>query len=87
MFGYDEASLCSLTFQDITHPEDLAVDLHLLEACLAGERSDYRMDKRYRRSDGSYLSCGLTVVLVRGPDGCPLYFISQMQQLPATAAP
>jgi PAS domain S-box-containing protein len=86
MFGYDEAQLRAMTFQDMTHPDDLAADLHLLEECLAGGRSDYRMDKRYRRSDGTDVTCGLTVVLVRGTDGAPLYFISQIQELAASGA-
>lgn len=81
MFGYPEAELRRLTFQDITHPEDLAADLELMEECLAGARDGYQMEKRYRRSDGTILPGLLSVVLVRNSDGRPLYFISQIQSL------
>ena len=36
--GYTEEELLQRTFQDITHPDDLDLDLALLEATLAGAR-------------------------------------------------
>jgi PAS domain S-box-containing protein len=85
MLGYDEEQLRTLTFHDVTHLDDVAVDVGLVDECLDGRRNGYRMDKRYRRSDGTVVACGLTVVLVRDPDGAPLYFISQIQ--PSTDVP
>lgn len=38
MLGYSAAELSRLTFQDITHPDDLDSDLQLLEELVAGER-------------------------------------------------
>lgn len=79
MLGYPEAELRRLTFQDITHPADLAADLELVAECLSGARDGYQMEKRYLRSDGTVLPSLLSVVLVRNSDGRPLYFISQIQ--------
>lgn len=84
MLGYDEPTLCSLQFQDITHPDDLEVDLHLLHETIAGERSSYRMQKRYVRADGELVWGDLSVALLRGDDGEPIHFISQILDVTAT---
>jgi diguanylate cyclase (GGDEF)-like protein/PAS domain S-box-containing protein len=81
--GYGSEQLMQMTFQDITHPEDLASDMHLLKRTLAGEISDYRMEKRYLRKDGSIVPVQLDVSLVRGADGKPLHFISHIQDISA----
>ena len=78
MLGYTATMLTELTFQDITHPDDLACDLGLLQECLGGERESYRIDKRYLCADGSVIWGDLSVVLVRDGGGQPLYFISQI---------
>ena len=50
--GYSREQLHDMTFQDITHPEDLDADLAQLEETLAGRRAGYQMEKRYLRADG-----------------------------------
>jgi diguanylate cyclase (GGDEF)-like protein/PAS domain S-box-containing protein len=79
--GYAREQLYGMTFQDITHPEDLDADLALLEETLAGERAGYQMEKRYLRADGEVVWALLSVSLVRDPDGEPLHFISQVQDI------
>jgi PAS domain S-box-containing protein len=81
MLGYTEGELISLSFQDITHPEDLDADLDQLGRLMAGELPSYTMEKRYRRSDSSYLWAELTVALVRNATGEPLHFISVVQDV------
>lgn len=51
--GYSFDELAQLTFQDITHPEDLDKDLSLLRQLVAGEIEHYQLEKRYLRKDGS----------------------------------
>lgn len=51
MIGYTVPELLALNFQDITHPEDLRVDLSLLERLAAGEIDHYALEKRYRHRD------------------------------------
>ncbi|WP_404299681.1 EAL domain-containing protein [Alicycliphilus denitrificans] len=53
MLGYTEQELQQLRFQDITDPEDLSTGLALMERLHAGKLGDFRMEKRYRRKDGS----------------------------------
>jgi diguanylate cyclase (GGDEF)-like protein/PAS domain S-box-containing protein len=69
MLGYSEAELRSLTFQDLTHPEDLTKDLDLHQRTLGGEIPGFSMEKRYFRKDGTELWVELTVSVVRKEDG------------------
>jgi two-component system phosphate regulon sensor histidine kinase PhoR len=78
MLGYDADVATSLTFQEITHPDDLDADLELLEETLAGQRTSYRMVKRYLHRDGSVVWADLSVALLREDDGTPVHFIGQI---------
>jgi diguanylate cyclase (GGDEF)-like protein/PAS domain S-box-containing protein len=79
--GYTRDQLMHMTFQDVTHPDDLDADLALVAEVLSGARSGYQMEKRYLRSDGEVVSAILSVSLVRDGDGAPLHFISQVQDI------
>jgi diguanylate cyclase (GGDEF)-like protein/PAS domain S-box-containing protein len=79
--GYDNEHLLGLTFQDITHPEDLDADLALLRQLVAGELRNYRMEKRYVRADSEHCWVLLSVSLVRDEAGEPLYFVSQIEDV------
>ena len=83
MFGYTSEELRATDFQTLTHPDDLSSDLELLNDLLAGRRGSYQLDKRYFRRDGTVLWGRLTVSLVHGADGQPLYFVSQIQDVTA----
>ncbi len=79
--GYPAAELLQLTFQDITHPDDLAVDLGYVQQLLNGEIPTYQMEKRYFHQQGHIVWILLNVSLVRDPQGQPLHFISQIQNI------
>jgi PAS domain S-box-containing protein len=81
LLGYSAAELSKLTFQDITHPDDLATDLAHLDELLAGKTLSYQMEKRYIRKDGGEIWILLSVSLVRDEAGQPLYFVSQIQDI------
>src|SRR4030088_3196778 len=76
--GYSEAELLKRTFQDITHPDDLDLDLANVRKMLAGEIKTYQMEKRYFHKDGSIVWVLLSVSLVRTESGEPLFFIGQI---------
>lgn len=63
--GYTREELLQLSFQDITHPDDLDADLEYVRQMLAGEIQTYSMEKRYIRKDGCCIWINLTVALVR----------------------
>ena len=81
MTGYREDELLGMSFQEITHPDDLELDLAESTQLLAGEIDGYEMQKRYLRADGEPIWVQLSVSLVRGDDEEPLYFVSQVQDV------
>ena len=74
----------ALTFQDITHPADLTLDLNHLERLLSGEESSYTMEKRYVTKQGRLVWVLLAVSLVRDDAGEPSHFISQIKDITET---
>jgi PAS domain S-box-containing protein len=81
MLGYSTTELETKTFQDITHPLDLAANLLVLEKTLIGEASSYCIEKRYVRKDGSFIWANLTVGCVRKFDGAVDYFLSVIEDI------
>ncbi|MEB3121126.1 MAG: PAS domain S-box protein [Snowella sp.] len=80
-WGYSETELVEMNFQDITHPDDLASDLELLQQLLAGEITHYNLEKRYFTKEQALIWGYLSVSLVRSSQGEPLYFVSQIQDI------
>ncbi|MGC1002042.1 diguanylate cyclase [Pantoea agglomerans] len=78
ILGYPAEELKRLTFQQITHPDDLSLDLQQVSRLLAGEIDTYTLEKRYFRKDGEIVWTQLTVSLVRDSSYAPLYFIAQI---------
>jgi PAS domain S-box-containing protein len=83
MVGYTEPELRERTFQDITHPDDLASDLAQVRKMLSGEIQTYQMEKRYFHKKGHLVCVLLSVSLVRNDDGSPKFFISQIVDVTA----
>jgi diguanylate cyclase (GGDEF)-like protein/PAS domain S-box-containing protein len=79
--GYSDKELHELTFQDITHPDDLDLDLTYVRQMLTGEIRSYQMEKRYFHKNGATIWALLSVSLVRDTRGRQLYFISQIQNI------
>jgi diguanylate cyclase (GGDEF)-like protein/PAS domain S-box-containing protein len=79
--GYTEEELLKLTFQDITHPDDLDRDLDKVRQMLAGTISVYAIEKRYFRKTGGYIWINLTLSLMRDEHGEPKYFISVVEDI------
>ncbi|MCW2710539.1 MAG: domain S-box protein [Marmoricola sp.] len=81
ILGYSTQQLEERTFQDLTHPDDLGADLHLLEQLVVGEIARYQLRKRYVHSDGHAIWTNLSVALVRNGRGKPLHFVSHIADL------
>jgi PAS domain S-box-containing protein len=76
LVGYSAEELLHKTWQDITHPEDLAADLALGGKVLAGELSSYTMEKRYIRKDGMFVWARLFGNFVRDEAGSPIHGVA-----------
>jgi len=81
ILGYRREELFGLSFQDLTHPDDLHTDLAQVRAMLNGDIDHYQLEKRYYRKDGSIVWANLTVALVRTASGDPDYFISVIEDI------
>lgn len=83
LLGRPRDEVLAVSFQEITHPEDLENDLQLLHELLAGARASYSMEKRYIRPDGEVVWAELNVSLMRDAAGQPLQFISVVLDIAA----
>jgi len=83
MLGYAPEELQRLTFQQITHPEDLDLDLDLLQKLRSGELESYTLEKRYIRKDGTTVWANLDVSAKHNEDGAVEYFISVIKDINA----
>jgi diguanylate cyclase (GGDEF)-like protein/PAS domain S-box-containing protein len=81
ILGYTEEELQALTWQEITHPDDLATSSAYARRILEGEFPKYHLDKRFLHADGHTVWASLSVSLVRDAEGEPLYFVSQIQDV------
>ncbi|MDB5313247.1 MAG: barA 3, partial [Gemmataceae bacterium] len=81
LVGYPEAGLLARSYQEITHPDDLAADTARAREILAGQARTYQLEKRYLHRDGHPVWVLLGVSLVRDAAGDPLHFVAQVQDI------
>ena len=79
--GYSRAEMRALTFQDITHPDDLDADVAEVQRLLDGEGDTYSIDKRYIHKNGSIVWINLTVSLIRDDDAQPKWFAAVVKDI------
>ena len=91
--GYTRDELLARSFQDITYPEDVAINIDHTRRLLAGEIPTYSMERRLIHKNGSPVWANLTVSLVRSQAprsrrkgnalGEPQYFIGVIEDITA----
>lgn len=81
LVGYTIEEMKNLTFQDITYPDDLGPDLHNMELLVAGQVSEFSMEKRYFKKDGCLVWVNLTVSPIWAKGECPNYHIAVVQDI------
>ncbi|MFP4297135.1 MAG: PAS domain S-box protein [Spirulinaceae cyanobacterium] len=59
--GYSKAELLNLSFQDITHPDDMHIDADCSQRFMRGELNDVIYEKRYIHKNGSIRWVKVTV--------------------------
>ena len=79
--GYTADELTSLTFQALTHQNDLKTDMAFVNSLLEGRRSTYSMEKQYIHKSGDTKWAKLSVSLVRDSSGEPDFFISVVEDI------
>ncbi|MCT7991221.1 PAS domain S-box protein [Laspinema olomoucense] len=75
--GYSKAEMLTLTFQEITHSEDLDLDWELAQQVKREQITHYSIEKRYIRKDNTWIWVNLTVAMEQ--DGS--YWISVVEDI------
>jgi PAS domain S-box-containing protein len=83
MLQYSPETMLQRKFHDFTHPDELSINLDGLNGLLAGKQPSFSIEKRYRRSDGTWVWGDVTVSLVRTASGHPASFIAVIQHIDA----
>ena len=81
MTGYAEEELAGLKCEDITHPEDIDMDLQNAQRLLRGDLAFCVREKRYVRKNREILWANMTVSLIRGDEGTPNYFLGMIEDI------
>lgn len=76
MLGYPQAELEGMSFQTLTHPEDLKVGAEAMRAMLSGVARTARIEKRYLHKDGPIVWVELNITLMRDAEEKPAYFVT-----------
>ena len=79
--GYSKKELLKKTWAEITHPEDLGIDVGLFDDIASGERNNYSIEKRFIRKDGQIINTEIFVSCVRLNDGNVDYFIAMVNDI------
>lgn len=81
MLGYSEHELKNMSFEELTHPEDVKESLKYDEALRGGKLHYYSIEKRYIRKDGSILWVKLAVSAKLNESRLPEYYIACISDL------
>jgi len=81
ILGYTPEELPGRTFPELTYPDDLAANLELFGPLMRGTLSNYSLEKRYIRKDGSLVWGEVTASLQRDAAGQPAYCIAIVQDI------
>ncbi len=69
IIGYTKDKLYNLTFEDITHPEDLKKEFEIINRVLAGEIDTFEIEKRYIHKEGNFVWVRMLSNVVRDAGG------------------
>ena len=79
--GHDEEALLALTFQAMTHPDDLEAELAQVQRLLAGEIERHTSEKRFLNAEGRLIWVNRSGSLIRDANGEPLHFVVHIQDI------
>ncbi len=69
--GYSADELLGMTYRDLTHPEDVAVDAARIQAVIQRKADAWESEKRYIRKDGGVVWVSVNGTMIRGKNGLP----------------
>jgi two-component sensor histidine kinase len=72
-----------MKFTDVTHPDDVKLNVWNVDGLTAGEASHFSMEKRYIRKNGETVWVSLNVVAVRNDNGHESYTVGLAEDITA----
>jgi PAS domain S-box-containing protein len=75
ILGYPREEILQKNWAEMTHPDDLAADVHQFNRVMAGEIEGYSLDKRWIRKDGQIIHSILSARCLRRPGGSVEYLV------------
>ncbi len=78
MMGYSADELRSMTFDNITHPDHLKLDMENVKKVGRGEILFYQTEKKYLNKSGKVLWGNLIVSSIRDEHGTLLYYLAMV---------
>lgn len=78
VIGYSQEEMNNRKWQDITHPDDIALTHAKMDVILSGKKESVRFMKRFIHKNGSVVWMNIGSSLRRDKDGRPLYFITSL---------
>ncbi|WP_343278997.1 PAS domain S-box protein [Kamptonema sp. UHCC 0994] len=84
IIGYSPEELLGLTFESITHPDDLEADIKNVNQLVTGKMSSYsQREKRYIHKQGHIVWSLLNASVITDKEGNPLNLIAHIQDITA----
>ena len=81
MLGYTKNELVKMTWVELTHPDDLELDLEQFKRLISGEVERYSLDKRFIHKSGNVVYTHLDVSCKRKTDRTIEYVIASLEDI------
>lgn len=81
MLGYTSAELQQLTWDQLTHPDDLDINNLLFQSIVDGHAHEYDLDKRFIHKSGNFVHVHLAVRAIRSDSGQLEYLVALINDI------
>ena len=81
LLGYRRTQLLGMTWAELTHVDDLAMDVTQFERVINRRAEGYSLEKRFIRQDGALLYANVSTRCVRRANGAVDYFVMVIQDI------
>jgi PAS domain S-box-containing protein len=83
ILGYEHHELIGVKWSDLTHPDDVAGELSLLNQVMAGQSNEYSIEERFIRKTGEVIQVTTSAKCIRGSNGAVEYFVTLLVDVSA----
>ena len=74
IFGYSEEEIREFTFPSLNFPDDLDATREKIQQCIPGDITNFTLEKRFVRKDGTFFWASASSTLVRDTSSKPRFF-------------